>query len=151
MSVYVYLPFVENKQKKLFCKKIHYKYNKHSQDNYDNPYNARNTPASYIIIQRLSSVSSIFSHIFSHTIFPFAENRQQNLFYFTWQTRYFIVFLRCIISPRCLQTSFSNALDVNPGAAEQSFRDIFEHIEKRVSCNIIVNYTIAYDIKNTES
>jgi hypothetical protein len=41
---------------------------------------------------------------------------------------------------------FSNALDANPGAAEQSFRDIFEHIEKRVSCNIIVNYTMAYDI-----
>jgi hypothetical protein len=56
------------------------------------------------------------------------------------------VFLHCIISLRCLKTSFKNDLDGNPLAAEQSFRDIFEHIEKRPSCNIIVNYTIAYDI-----
>src|SRR5450759_3486364 len=53
-------------------------------------YNARNTPASFIIIQRLSSVFSIFSPIFSHTIFSFVEDRQQILFYFTWQTRYFV-------------------------------------------------------------
>jgi hypothetical protein len=29
-----------------------------------------------------------------------------------------------------LLTSFSNALDANPGDAEQSFRDIFEHMRK---------------------
>jgi hypothetical protein len=48
-----------------------------------------------------------------------------------------------IINCRGRRSGHKNA---NSRVTEQSFQDIFEHIEKRVSCNLIVNYTIAYDI-----
>lgn len=34
----------------------------------------------------------------------------------------------------------------NSGASEQLYPEIIEHIEKEVLSNLIVNYTIAYDI-----